>query len=216
MRQAVVSLCRCIVLGCLAAGAVILAATQANPYLSIAERNAFGLTNSPPPPASPAPPAARPAPALKLTGIVSLPGRKVACLLETTPGKPVRYFNLRAGEEEDGIEVEAIHAAAGIVTLRVNGSQSVLTFGRPGDGKPTAAQLVEKHFVDEHTRAHEQRERLEQSRRERERAFAAAGWDVATGRPIPGVVRAVPVLPETLPKGEAISPLPETGSPANP
>jgi hypothetical protein len=72
----------------IAAPVRISLADEANPYLSIVERNAFGLKD-PPEPAPPAPPPPAlepPKPTVKLTGLTTLFNKKKALIELTEPG----------------------------------------------------------------------------------------------------------------------------------
>jgi len=95
-----------------------------NPYLTITDRNAFDLTDAPPP--SKAPPPEPPKELnLKFTGIYRLKGVEKACLaLIDSSAKPpeTKYLQLPVGDKDGSIEITAIDAAAGTVNLIKDGS----------------------------------------------------------------------------------------------
>ena len=95
-----------------------------NPYLTITDRNAFDLTDAPPP--SKAPPPEPPKELdLKFTGIYRLKGVEKACLaLVDSSTKPpeTKYLQLPVGDKDGSIEITAIDAVAGTVNLIKDGS----------------------------------------------------------------------------------------------
>ena len=95
-----------------------------NPYLTITDRNAFDLTDAPPP--SKAPPPDPPKELdLKFTGIYRLKGVEKACLaLVDSSAKPpeTKYLQLPVGDKDGSIEITAIDAVAGTVNLIKDGS----------------------------------------------------------------------------------------------
>src|ERR1043165_40176 len=102
--------------GCLVFGVSHRAVAEAkpNPYLSIVDRNPFGLKPPPPPPdPTPVVPVVPPA-TVVLTGITSLFGptskRALLEITEQEPGKPasVKKPILREGERDGAIEVVSI------------------------------------------------------------------------------------------------------------
>jgi hypothetical protein len=125
----------------------------ANPYVSVIERNPFGLKEPPPPPA---PPPLQPTVALPkiiLTGIVtSLLGSEPRVLLEITEQEPGKAANvkkpiMRQGEKDGMIEIISIDVANNQVTLKNGGTQTNLSFeiaksSGPGPGLPTVPGLV--------------------------------------------------------------------------
>jgi len=100
--------------------------TQAeNPYLAISKRNAFDLTNSPPPAKDTPPPELPKNLDLKFTGIYRLKGVEKACLaLIDSSAKPpeTKYLQIPVGDKQGAIEITAIDAEAGTVSLIKDGS----------------------------------------------------------------------------------------------
>ena len=100
--------------------------TQAeNPYLAISKRNAFDLTDSPPPAKDTPPPELPKNLDLKFTGIYRLKGVEKACLaLIDSSAKPpeTKYLQIPVGDKQGAIEITAIDAEAGTVNLIKNGS----------------------------------------------------------------------------------------------
>ena len=81
-----------------------------NPYLKIIERNAFDLTNAPPP-SKATPPEPQKELNLKFTGIYRLKGIEKACLaLIDSSAKPpeTKYLQLPVGDKDGSIEITAI------------------------------------------------------------------------------------------------------------
>src|SRR3954462_2463736 len=98
-----------------------------NPYLSIVDRNPFGLKDPPPPPdPTPVAPVVPPAKVI-LTGITSLFGppskRALIEITEQEPGKPasVRKPILREGEREGSVEVLSIDLEKNLVHIKNSG-----------------------------------------------------------------------------------------------
>ena len=95
-----------------------------NPYLMIIKRNAFDLTDAPPP--SKAPPPEPPKNLdLKFTGIYRLMGVEKACLaLIDSSAKPpeTKYLQIPVGDKQGSIEITAIDAKSGTVSLIKDGS----------------------------------------------------------------------------------------------
>jgi hypothetical protein len=100
--------------------------TQAeNPYLAISKRNAFDLTDSPPPAKDTPPPELPKNLDLKFTGIYRLKGVEKACLaLIDSSAKPpeTKYLQIPVGDKQGAIEIIAIDAEAGTVSLIKDGS----------------------------------------------------------------------------------------------
>ena len=100
--------------------------TQAeNPYLAISKRNAFDLTDSPPPANDTPPPELPKNLDLKFTGIYRLKGVEKACLaLIDSSAKPpeTKYLQIPVGDKQGAIEITAIDAEAGTVSLIKDGS----------------------------------------------------------------------------------------------
>lgn len=118
-----------------AAVSIANAATSANPYQIIAQRNVFNLhdpppfTNEPPPPPPPS--------NVKLTGITSMLGVKRAFFMVSPPaerGKPPgkeQSFIMIEGEHQGVIEVLKIDEKAATVTIKNDGLESVLALDTP-------------------------------------------------------------------------------------
>ena len=152
----------------------LMAEESANPYGAIILRNAFGLKPAPPPHPVALPSAAqKPLPELTLTGIADFSLKKWALLVATERGKTPKSYTLTEGQQTDGLEVLAIDVHAGTVRVRLDETEVALSF-KEQDHKQLVARAEEKRFVNEHTRAHEVREKREAERRERERALAAS------------------------------------------
>ncbi|HIL73934.1 MAG TPA: hypothetical protein EYG44_06875 [Verrucomicrobia bacterium] len=99
--------------------------TQPNPYLAISERNAFDLTDAPPPAKNTPPPELPKNIDLKFTGIYRLKGVEKACLaLVDSSTKPpeTKYLQIPVGDKQGAIEITAIDAEAGTVNLIKDGS----------------------------------------------------------------------------------------------
>ena len=100
--------------------------TQGNDYSVISKRNAFNLSNEPPPRKETAPPPEPPKNLdLKFTGIFKLKGVEKACLavIDTTAKPPeTKYLQMPVGDKQDSIEVTAIDAKTGLVKLLRNGT----------------------------------------------------------------------------------------------
>ena len=99
--------------------------TQSNPYLAISERNAFDLTDAPPPAKNTPPPELPKNLDLKFTGIYRLKGVEKACLaLIDSSAKPpeTKYLQIPVGDKQGAIEITAIDAEAGTVSLIKDGS----------------------------------------------------------------------------------------------
>ena len=139
-----------------------------NPYAAIILRNPFGLRPPPLPPETAGPALPQPLRELTLTGIADFSLKKWALLVASERGQPPKSYTLREGEEVDGLEVLAIDVLAGTVHVRLDHTQLTLSF-KEQDQKQFLARAQEKRFVDEHTRAHELREKREAERRARER-----------------------------------------------
>jgi len=110
---------------CLCLVAIAASAVTANPYEAIVGRNVFGLK----PPTVTAPPTTAPVPAavtFKLLGISTILDRKQVLLKIITAARPPTLAKEQSylwseGQGEDDIEVLAIDAANGIVTLKSHG-----------------------------------------------------------------------------------------------
>jgi hypothetical protein len=141
-------------------------AASANPYGTIATRNAFNLL---PPRVETSKPGDvfKPSPEYKLTGIAGFGSNKWALLSKADPGKAPVHFMLREGQREGPLEVVSVDEIANLVRIRNDGTLVELTFGT---NAPPQIDLVTKRFVDEHTRAHELHQQREAARVARERA----------------------------------------------
>ena len=149
----------------------LVAEESANPYEGIILRNSFGLKPPPPPqPLTPPATAQKPLPELTLTGIADFSLKKWALLVATERGKTPKSYTLTEGQQMDGLEVLGIDVHAGTVRVRFEGAEATLSF-KEQDQKQLLARAEEKRFVNEHTRAHELREKREAERRARERAL---------------------------------------------
>ena len=85
---------------------------DANPFLTISERNAFDLTETPPP-SKAAPPEPPKNLDLKFTGIYRLKGVEKACLaLIDSSAKPpeTKYLQIPVGDKQGSIEITSIDA----------------------------------------------------------------------------------------------------------
>jgi hypothetical protein len=149
----------------------LIAEESTNPYEAIIFRNAFGLKPPPPPqPVTPPSTAQKPLPELALTGIADFSFKKWALLVATERGKTPRTYTLTEGQQADGLEVLTIDVHTGTVRVRLDGAELTLSL-KEQEHKHLLARAEEKRFVDEHTRAHELREKREAERRARERAL---------------------------------------------
>ena len=122
----------CLMCACLAPSAS-LAIETANPYASIAERNAFGL--KPPPPAEP--PGAKKSAAeekaakIYLTGITRLKGEKKAWFTLTegkAPNAPAKSVSLKEHQKSGDLEVIEIRDKKGEVRVIHFGEEKTLSF----------------------------------------------------------------------------------------
>ncbi len=96
----------------------------ANPYEAIIKRNAFDLTDAPPPAKAP-PPEPPKNLDVKFTGIYRLKGIEKACLalIDSTAKPPeTKYLQLPVGDKDGSIEITAIDTNAGTVSLIKDGS----------------------------------------------------------------------------------------------
>lgn len=116
-----------------------------NPYLSLTNRNAFGIKPPPPPPepAPPPPPPPSPPPNVFLTGVSFSGGIKKAYFAINRPGgKQPDYETLQEGEEFEDIRVLEIDAPAGRVKTQIAGKDVTLSFAENGlkatGGSPVA------------------------------------------------------------------------------
>src|SRR3954469_21768014 len=116
-----------------------------NPYLSIVDRNPFGLKDPPPPPdPTPVAPIVPPAKVI-LTGITSIFGasskRALLEITEQEPGKPasVRKPILREGERDGSVEMVSIDLEKNIVHIRNGGQEFDLKFEDPSKSMSVAA-----------------------------------------------------------------------------
>jgi len=119
-----------------------------NPYQGIVDRNVFGLRPPPPPPSNEPP--KPPIPAINLTGITTILGKKMAFMTIQLPAKPGEApkpgangptsFMLTEGERDGEIEVVSIDEVAGTVKVNDFGTVTNVTFGKlpstPSPGGP--------------------------------------------------------------------------------
>jgi hypothetical protein len=116
-----------------------------NPYQGIVDRNVFGLRPPPPPPSNEPP--KPPIPAINLTGITTILGKKMAFMTIQLPpkageqGKPgPTSFMLTEGERDGEIEVVSIDEVAGTVKVNDFGTITNVTFGKlPSTPAPAMA-----------------------------------------------------------------------------
>src|SRR4051794_13566611 len=109
--------------------------SSANPYQGIVDRNIFGLRPPPPPPSNE--PVRPPAPAVSLTGITTILGKKLAFMnvqIPAKPGEPAKpgpqSFMLGVGEREGEIEVLDIDEKGGSVKLNDYGVITNVPFAK--------------------------------------------------------------------------------------
>ncbi|MBN9691044.1 MAG: hypothetical protein J0M24_12480 [Verrucomicrobia bacterium] len=101
-----------------------------NPYLSLTNRNAFGIRPPAPPPAPEvvAPPPAAP-PNVFLTGVSNSGGQKKAYFAINRPGgKTAEYETVFEGEELEDLKVLEIDAKNGSVRTLIGGREVTLNF----------------------------------------------------------------------------------------
>lgn len=105
-----------------------LSAEKDNPYMVIAEHNAFGLTDPPPPPPPPAPKEQpKPASTIRLTGITTILSKARALFeIVEAPGKPPTKPILLVGEKSGDIELVAIDMEKKQATIRQGGMETNL------------------------------------------------------------------------------------------
>jgi hypothetical protein len=117
-----------------------------NPYQGIVDRNVFGLRPPPPPPSNEPP--KPPIPAINLTGITTILGKKMAFMTIQLPPKPGEQgkpngptsFMLSEGERDGEIEVVSIDENAGMVKVNDFGTITNVTFGKlPSTPAPAVA-----------------------------------------------------------------------------
>jgi hypothetical protein len=104
------------------------AAASSNPYLSLTNRNAFGIKPPPPPPdpkANIPPPAP---PNLFVTGFSRLKGVKKAYLVVNRPGKSPDYIIVDEAYDVDGLKVTSIDPAKETLTVINGGTEVSLNF----------------------------------------------------------------------------------------
>ena len=130
---------------CLCLVAIAASAITANPYEAIVGRNVFGLK----PPTLTAPPAVAPAAAtitIKLQGISTILDRKQVLLKVKTAARPPepakeQSYLWSEGQGEDDIEVLAIDAANGTVTIKNRGETVPLTMKDDAEKPAVGATL---------------------------------------------------------------------------
>lgn len=114
--------------------------SEDSPYNAIIERNIFNL-HPPPPLVRPEDMVKKtPPPDIKLTGITTIVGRKVAFLTipPMKPGSPPESMMLAEGQAQNDIEVKSIDEKAGVVEVSNHGEIQPLDFDHNGV-KPTGA-----------------------------------------------------------------------------
>jgi hypothetical protein len=137
-----VNLCLSVVVLLFVASAL---ASDDNPYQSIVDRNVFGLHPPPPPPSNEPP--KPPIPAINLTGITTILGKKMAFMTIQLPAKAGEQpkpgptsFMLTEGERDGDVEVISIDEKAGTVKVSEFGTITNVTFGKlPSTPAPTPA-----------------------------------------------------------------------------
>ena len=127
-------------LGSLAAASLVQAVTPettegktptpppSNPYLTLTNRNAFGIKPPPPPPdpkANTPPPAP---PILFVTGFSRLKGVKRAYLVVNRPGKSPDYLVVDEAYDVDGLKVTSIDPGKESLTVINGGTEVTLNF----------------------------------------------------------------------------------------
>jgi hypothetical protein len=140
--------------------------TFANPYDTIATRNAFNLKPVTVETSRPGE-VFQPAPEYRLTGIAGFGASKWALLTKADPGKPPQHFTIRQGQREGPLEVVYIDEIANLVRIRNDGTLVELTFSTNTVANTDRAT---QRFVEHHTRAHELHQQREAARIARERA----------------------------------------------
>ena len=125
----------------LASGTPVFAVNAgANPYVSIVDRNVFGL--KPPPPAVPPEPPPDPPGKITLTGITTILGVPQVVLKVAMPARPPQgakeeSYLLTVGERAGDIEVLAIDDREWKVTVKNQGINQTLDFEHDGPKLPT-------------------------------------------------------------------------------
>ena len=116
-----------------------------NPVHAIAERNLFGLTPKPPPyvPEKPSPPL----PKVKLTGITTILGNKLALLKVQFPPQPRepakdKSYILGEGQRDGPIEVLEINEKLDKVKMDNSGTVMEITFEKPAPSPPPPTQVA--------------------------------------------------------------------------
>ena len=107
------------------------------PYREIANRNSFGL--KPPVERPESPPLVSPLPKIRLAGITTILGRKIAFLVitATEPGGLPEWLVLAEGERQHEIEVAEIDPKRGTVKALNRGREETLVLGlTDGDTSP--------------------------------------------------------------------------------
>ena len=133
------------------------AAVEDNPYHSIVDRNVFDLKPPPPPPPVEQPKPVTPPSTVRLTGITTILGPKLALFMVKSQeppaaGKPAgppkeKSVMLKEGAREGDLEVVEINVKENTVKIKIDGVESTVTFeknplagaGPPGGGMPGGA-----------------------------------------------------------------------------
>lgn len=113
---------------------VAFALPAGSPYLSILERNIFGL-NPPPPPATNNAAAVEPPPTIKFTGITTLGNEKKAWFIVQSkdPKEAPAYLSLPEGQRSGPLEVRKILEDTGEVKVFTDGKELTLSFKEHGN-----------------------------------------------------------------------------------
>ena len=134
-------------------------------YSAIPRRNAFALrpaTGSPPLELRSSVPVSQ-KPALRLNGLAKIGGERWALLVQEERGRPPLYWNLREGERTPSFQVAEVDLEHEEVRLTIEHADVIVSFrGQEADEKER--KEVERQFVAEHTRAHEELQRRERER----------------------------------------------------
>ena len=131
-----------------------LADTQPNPYLSVVDRNPFGLKPPPPQPPETPPQPVVPLAKVVLTGVTSVygPPRAFVEITEQEPGKTpnIKKLMLLAGDREGSIEIISIDVANNSIRIKNGAIETNVVFevvkssvggGAPG-AMPTALPMA--------------------------------------------------------------------------
>jgi hypothetical protein len=110
-----------------------------------------------------------------LNGIGAAPGLKMAMLEIQTPDREIRC-TMREGESVAGVQLLAVHASRGTVTIRhLNSTNEIALMPvahTPATKPEEDLSQIERQKDISHTEHHKLRARLERERDEREKAGA--------------------------------------------